>query len=65
MSHWESKPKNVKERIEYQLGQYESARVSMELLISATPSGEARNALCDANIHLQEVINALERAKGL
>lgn len=38
---------------------------SVETMIMATPSGEARNHLCDAQIHLNEAIAHLQKVAGV
>lgn len=34
----------------------------LESLILLTPTGEPRNTLCDANIHIGEAVNYLQKA---
>ena len=41
----------------------ELQQIELELLILQTPSGETRNALADANIHLMESIRLLKEIK--
>lgn len=40
----------------------EKFRTDLALMINATPTGPARNALCDANIHAYATIEALQLA---
>lgn len=54
----------LKVRCEMQIGQSLvdvcDAQKRLELVIAMTPTGEARNKLCDANIHLMAAIAKLQ-----
>lgn len=43
--------------------QLDSLITEMDLQISATPTGERRNELCDANIHLREALRLVVEGK--